>query len=66
MNSTKTPYIVYYDVIEKFESKIFLRVSETSTLVLFPRDRTESFKDKILSYTVEKPSCWNIKNISIA
>lgn len=56
MNSTKTPYIVYYDVIEKFESKIFLRVSETSTLVLFPRDRTESFKDKILSYTVEKPS----------
>lgn len=57
MNSTKTPYIVYYDVIEKFESKIFLRVSETSTLVLFPRDRTESFKDKILSYTVEKPSC---------
>lgn len=56
MNSTKTPYIVYYDVIEKFESKIFLRVSETSTLILFPCDRTESFKDKILFYTVEKPS----------
>lgn len=56
MNSTKTPYIVYYDVIEKFESKIFLRVSETSTLVLFLRDRIESFKDKILSYTVGKPS----------
>lgn len=57
MNSTKTPFIVYCDVIDKFESKIFLRVSETSTLVLFPRDRTESFKDKILSYTVEKLSC---------
>lgn len=56
MNSTKTSYIVYYDVIEKFESKIFLRVSETSTLILFPCDRTESFKDKILFYTVEKPS----------
>lgn len=56
MNSTKTPYIVYYDVIEKFESKIFLRVSETSTLVLFLRDRIESFKDKILSYMVGKPS----------